>query len=253
MGLDKVKQRIRSKAYYEKHRNEVLGKGKKRYNADKEYKLQKNKEWRDNNKYEVQQYQHEWYTKHKETKLMQAKLRCQCIKKFINEDALKRGCTKCGFRSCAQSLHFHHRDPKTKKFEVSQGWAYTMEKIQEEMDKCDVLCANCHIELHSCNVPVKSVSSRSWTRRYVRHKKFRDRVVLRCGCSTCGYKKHVNALHFHHQNPRLKDFAVSWGLTYSFNKLKNEMRKCTILCANCHTMMHCASQICTHGVINEQS
>ncbi len=43
---------------------------------------------------------------------------------------------------------FHHRDPSTKEYEVSSMVRHTEEKIKKELDKCIVLCSNCHRLLH---------------------------------------------------------------------------------------------------------
>jgi hypothetical protein len=59
-------------------------------------------------------------------------------------------CQKCGYDRCLQALEFNHRDPSLKQFDISQAtqaevkWAV----LVEELDKCDLLCANCHRELH---------------------------------------------------------------------------------------------------------
>jgi hypothetical protein len=58
-------------------------------------------------------------------------------------------CILCGF-SHPDALDFHHRDPAQKEMEVSKttrGWS--IERIKKEIDKCDVLCANCHRILHA--------------------------------------------------------------------------------------------------------
>jgi len=44
-------------------------------------------------------------------------------------------------------LEFHHSNDD-KEFPLANGWGKTLAKIKEEMDKCDLLCANCHRELH---------------------------------------------------------------------------------------------------------
>ena len=45
-------------------------------------------------------------------------------------------------------LEFHHRDPGTKKFGLANYNKFSKRKVLEEMEKCDVLCANCHRRLH---------------------------------------------------------------------------------------------------------
>lgn len=58
-------------------------------------------------------------------------------------------------------------------------------------------------------------------------------------CESCGYSKCVEALEFHHKNPQEKDFGISEkGHTKSFNKIKIELDKCIMLCANCHREEH---------------
>jgi hypothetical protein len=70
--------------------------------------------------------------------------------------------------------------------------------------------------------------------RCARHRSFVTRVKLKYGCCKCGYNKCSNALHFNHLNPEDKEFTVGAMMRYSLDKIKNEMRKCEILCANCH-------------------
>ena len=58
-------------------------------------------------------------------------------------------CTLCGFSHPA-ALVFHHRDPKTKLYNVANMPSRTVswDTILREVEKCDVLCANCHAILH---------------------------------------------------------------------------------------------------------
>lgn len=59
-------------------------------------------------------------------------------------------CVRCGYDRCKAALEFHHRDPKEKRFLISGG-AYTRRwsDLEEELRKCDLLCSNCHRELHA--------------------------------------------------------------------------------------------------------
>lgn len=57
-------------------------------------------------------------------------------------------------------------------------------------------------------------------------------------CERCGYNKCIEALEFHHLNPDEKDFGVSCGSTRSLKKLKTEVDKCIMVCANCHREIH---------------
>lgn len=58
-------------------------------------------------------------------------------------------CQKCGYNKCLAALEFHHRDPLQKKFALS-GYRLTKSReseIIEELEKCDLLCSNCHREV----------------------------------------------------------------------------------------------------------
>lgn len=58
-------------------------------------------------------------------------------------------------------------------------------------------------------------------------------------CQLCGYKKALSALEFHHKDPSHKDFGIAAsGSTRSFEKMKVELDKCILVCANCHREIH---------------
>lgn len=58
-------------------------------------------------------------------------------------------------------------------------------------------------------------------------------------CIHCGFDKHPAALHFHHKDPTQKDFSIGHAkLTKFNNKIKKELDKCIVLCANCHSILH---------------
>ena len=58
-------------------------------------------------------------------------------------------------------------------------------------------------------------------------------------CMKCGYSKCMSALEFHHINPNEKDFGISQdGLNKSWDKIKKELDKCILVCANCHREIH---------------
>ena len=63
-------------------------------------------------------------------------------------------------------------------------------------------------------------------------------INLRGGsCEICGYNKNLAALEFHHIDPNQKDFQVC-GKSWSFERLKNEVDKCILVCSNCHREIH---------------
>lgn len=63
-------------------------------------------------------------------------------------------CQLCGYDKCSRALTFHHRNPLEKCFQldVRNLGVRSKKSIEIESKKCDLLCFNCHMELHSNEV-----------------------------------------------------------------------------------------------------
>ena len=59
-------------------------------------------------------------------------------------------CEKCSYDKNIAALQFHHRNPEDKSFTLDARTieCKSDEEVIEEFNKCDLLCANCHMELH---------------------------------------------------------------------------------------------------------
>ena len=87
------------------------------------------------------------------------------------------------------------------------------------------------IRCKKCNVEAVSERRRELKRKALEYKG-------NC-CSVCGYRKSVAALQFHHLDPTQKDFGIAEkGNTMGWEKIKIELDKCVLLCANCHAEVH---------------
>lgn len=66
----------------------------------------------------------------------------------------------------------------------------------------------------------------------------KERAVAYLGgrCNICGYDKCPSAFDFHHIDPTEKDFVISSKT--SWEAIEPELRKCVLLCANCHREVH---------------
>ena len=59
-------------------------------------------------------------------------------------------CSRCGYDKCVEALEFHHLDASQKDFGISsKGYTRSWQKVREEIEKCVLVCANCHRELHA--------------------------------------------------------------------------------------------------------
>jgi 5-methylcytosine-specific restriction endonuclease McrA len=58
-------------------------------------------------------------------------------------------CSVCGYNKCLKALEFHHLESDKKDFGISsKGYTRSWDAIKRELDKCILLCANCHREVH---------------------------------------------------------------------------------------------------------
>jgi transposase len=73
-----------------------------------------------------------------------------------------------------------------------------------------------------------------------RRRRVKEILVEEAGgcCAICGFDAYAGALQFHHRDPGAKAFEVSrQGITRSLSRLREEAKKCVLLCANCHAMV----------------
>jgi hypothetical protein len=70
-----------------------------------------------------------------------------------------------------------------------------------------------------------------------RRRRVKETLVAEAGgcCRLCGYDRCLAALEFHHLDPAAKEFGVAQnGMARSIERLRAEVRKCVLLCSNCH-------------------
>lgn len=93
--------------------------------------------------------QKNYYIKNKEKIKEASRARKQEVRKWYQNLKSQMQCKDCG-ENHISCLTFHHRDPTLKDIKISAMIANrkSKEAILKEIDKCDVLCANCHAKLH---------------------------------------------------------------------------------------------------------
>ena len=99
-----------------------------------------------------------WRNKSKGTRRADCKdchsnyMKNQYKQKKLEIQDLKIGlkCKKCGYNKCGAALEFHHIDPDEKDERIARMISnnYSLEKVLNEIQKCIVLCSNCHHEFH---------------------------------------------------------------------------------------------------------
>ena len=80
-------------------------------------------------------------------------------------------------------------------------------------------CNYCSVKLRRCRLKLAGVA------------------LLGGKCNTCGWNENPYILEFHHHDKN-KEFTISNVMNLSWDKMRHEMEKCTLLCANCHRIEH---------------
>ncbi len=152
-------------------------------------------------------------------------------------DWLAAYCRQAGCKSCGEHdervLDFHHRDASERYKRVSEMWGSSIKKIEAEIAKCDVLCANCHhvVEFkisEASNKPVVTVG---------KHKHLLRKLKSMRGCVSCRMNN-VDCLHFHHWDRAGKTCNVMSLVNRPLSSIAKELAKCEVKCANCHRRDH---------------
>lgn len=144
----------------------------------------------------------------------------------------KEGCNE----SRPKALCFHHRGYEDKTDPVSRMAVlgkYSIDEVKEEIDKCQIICQNCHMCEHKDNIS----SSKKYT-CYKQRIVYRLKEEASCNKEECGEER-AGALVFHHTTDN-KAGTISNMITkpYTLQEVIEEIEKCEIICRNCHVEEH---------------
>lgn len=93
-----------------------------------------------------------------------------------------------------------------------------------------------------CSPKCRNKSLQSYPSQQIRGLKRKRLLVKLMGgcCSICGYSKNFAALTFHHLNPKKKSFQLDLRSLSNrkMSRIDSEMKKCVLVCQNCHTELH---------------
>lgn len=161
----------------------------------------------------------------------------------VYEYLLRHPCTSCA-ESDPVVLEFNHRDPRSKIANVSDlvRSGCSIERLLDEIAKCDVVCANCHQQLTSVARP-RHYKRTDGGRLGVGKSAFRvaanarnhelvRQFLLDEQCVDCG-ERELLVLQFDHLRDKMDHVAWLVGSGCSPARIERELRKCEIRCANC--------------------
>jgi hypothetical protein len=186
------------------------------------------------------------YERHKEDYLERSRRANPVVRRAIGMRILQylreRQCARCG-EADPVVLEFNHLDPALKVANVGEiaakGFAWG--RVEEELAKCEVLCANCHqrhttIARHSHYKVAEASRGPAWRVAANRRNAALVLNLLRtAACLDCGIADPL-VLQFDHRPGEIKDKDIGWYVSSGSRAslLSDELAKCDVRCANCH-------------------
>jgi hypothetical protein len=103
-------------------------------------------------------------------------------------------------------------------------------------NKVLVKCKVCHKDFYTKNAAHECPCCSS---RRIRSGRKQMAINIFGGkCCICGYSKSKKALNFHHLCPDTKKMSLSYNWEKSLDRVMEELKKCILLCSNCHAEVH---------------
>lgn len=186
---------------------------KQYYLKNREQILENSKQYVEQNREKTREYKRKYKTKQKQ---------------LLNDllDSLKIKCSQCE-ETTKYCLEFNHLSDKFMSISRMRDYAYSIERIKEEISKCDILCSNCHRKHHFKNTVCNNQKG-----KYVHNLK------LNSSCQFCK-ESHIRCLDFHHLRDKITNIGVMIrDKQYSLQDIINELNKCICVCSNCHRKLH---------------
>ena len=185
-----------------------------------------------------------YYAANRDQEIARVRARSAASLEFLRE--LRRTpCSDCGRTFQPYQMDFDHRDPSTKLFQITDRLTVSRARLLAEINKCDVVCANCH---------AIRTYARARERRLTRLGRLRDQETamqrkarlfdigrrslleqLRTGpCADCRARYPHYVMEFDHRDPTTKTIRRSQWWRLSRRRVLEEAAKCDLRCRNCH-------------------
>lgn len=140
-------------------------------------------------------------------------------------------CSVCDVKYTRNNYAFHHTEPEHKDFSVGDRNGISIPELTRELDKCVLVCHNCHSEVHHeltlKNGYTNKIKGNS--ERWVLSKKVHLNWAGRHSCDKCGYDRYEGALSiiFPDKRERINTIHIKDD---EYGKV---LKQSTILCINC--------------------
>lgn len=183
-----------------------------------------------------------YYWRNREREIARTRARQRETVRFLRE-LRNSPCADCGGTFAPHQMDFDHRDPSIKAFRLTVGAAMLKSRaaLLIEVQKCDIVCANCH-RLRTRSRQASRKPSPPGRSRYLeraraawRHQAGILDSLRDVPCMDCGRRFPPCAMDFDHRDAGRKRYTVTRMIGRAGTaRILEEVAKCDIVCANCH-------------------
>jgi hypothetical protein len=173
----------------------------------------------------VKSQQSHYYTSHKDTLVAQSLHRRSRHADVLRSLKQQAPCGDCGSTYPPVCMDFDHVRGE-KNTNLSDMKTYSLGVILREVQKCDLVCSNCHrLRTHSRRTPTQGSQKQ----------KFNDRLrsLKSQPCSDCGLSYPPVVMDFDHVRG-VKECDVGQMGGRAWRLVVEEIQKCDLVCSNCH-------------------
>ena len=184
-----------------------------------------------------------YYARNREREILRVRQRQDARLAYLR-GLRRRPCADCGGTFEPHQMDFDHRDPANKSFRLTSSRAMLASEatLRQELEKCDVVCANCHRvrtmrtapNQHPNRTAVRSKATQRWSIN--RRAQLMVLAELRDSpCRDCGRRLPWYAMEYDHRDPKAKvDEVMRMAGHAGLDRILAEVAKCDIVCSNCH-------------------
>lgn len=176
----------------------------------------------------------ESHIRNKESRNARLRLQVDDGKEFI-KSLKSKPCVDCGIQYPYYVMEFFHKNLNNKLFNINyNSRIYSQEKIQEEAEKCDLVCSNCNRVRE--NLRRLSTTGILNINNFKPLRKIYNTIKQsNTSCKDCMKEYPPHVLDFDHVIKGSKKFNISqYNRKANKSTLINEINKCEIVCSNCH-------------------
>ena len=224
---NKEANKERHAKYYQANKERLDEARRKHYYENHEYYLVQMRERYAKNKEKYRPAKDRWTEENRERMKEWGRQRMADTRAWIAEKKTNP-CVDCGNTFPPEAMDFDHvRGEKIAC--IGHMHNHSRERIQTEIDKCDLRCANCH---RVKTQERKQNGQQEGTPKYIEFREKMNKYKAN-PCTDCGDCFPPVAMDFDHvHGEKVKEVSAMWS--WSFDKVLIELDKCELVCANCH-------------------